>query len=306
MSRKALKKSPWSGVYYGNHLGYVIFQLFLQTVGLRITYFFLHFVVLYYYFFRLPKDSFTKQFKENYNQWEKRSRKLSFFYGYKRVYQFGQILVDRLALRVKKDIFSLTHTGVDNLTTLTKSGGILLGSHMGNWEIGLPLIQKYQKTMPSVAMVVITDALQEITKIDKTACIIPIHIEDKNLLITLKTHIESGKVIALHGDRYWKNMRSLEVDFMGKPARFPVGAFITATIFEKPLAFVNVFKRGTFSYELVCSSPKLYQWNRNISREKQLKIWAEEYVQFLEEGVRKFPEQWFNFYDFWKEKDKQS
>lgn len=237
-----------------------------------------------------------------------KNKALGWTYVFSRIYTFGQIILDRLTVFLSpKTHFSLSHEGVSHLKSISETGGILLGAHIGNWEIGLALLKSIQNVDTSVAMLVVQeDFLQQLIrkKQNNFLRVIPIE-QGVGVTFFFKKQLEQGKLITMHGDRFMEGNRSEEVLFMNKKARFPVGPYIFAATFQKPISFVTVVKTGLTSYKFSCTKPKNYTWNRKEGRDKQLREWLEEYVRYLENQVREYPEQWLNFYDFWEqEKDK--
>ena len=75
-------------------------------------------------------------------------------------------------------------------------------------------------------------------------------------------------------------------------ARFPAGPFAIASKFDVPVVFVYALKETANHYHLYCTAPKVY-------KNKQEEM-MDDYVSNLERMTRKYPEQWFNYFDFWK------
>ena len=80
--------------------------------------------------------------------------------------------------------------------------------------------------------------------------------------------------------------------FMGKPAKFPAGPFEVAVRLKVPVVFVFGMKASRRSYQFYGRLPK----NKVGSNPKEL---LDEFIVVLEQIVKQYPEQWFNFYDFW-------
>lgn len=301
-SNSKANKVGWDGASYGNSLGYRMFLFCLRIFGVRAAYAMLVPVALYYCL-RIKEEHrrSVRKFATLYNKWRLRKTRLRYSYHYQRIYCFGQILIDRLlVMSLKENRFQLHKSGIKNLAALAREGGILLSCHMGNWEMGLPILQSEPGVQAHVAMVVLkSDPLYRFTQLSKVLTILPIS-PGEDIAFILKNALQSGKIVAMHGDRFLPGARTIAVDFMGEPAHFPVGPYIVAASLQKPLAFVLVIKTGALSYELCCSKPRVYCWDKQQSREAQLRAWLEEYVRFLELYIAQYPQQWFNFYDFWQ------
>ena len=89
----------------------------------------------------------------------------------------------------------------------------------------------------------------------------------------------------------------MTVDFLGAPARFPAGPFVLAATFKVPLSFVFAFKETDTHYHLYASTVKQYE---GLSKEAVMKQLLQEFALEMEEKARLYPEQWFNYYNFWQ------
>lgn len=302
---KPAPKVQWDGKSYGTVLGYRIFAWCLRFFGIRMAYFVLVWVIVYY-LLRIKKAhrQAIYRFRSIHNSWTGRQKFLGRFYIFQNLYAFGQTLVDRLAVFLgnKRD-WTVTSDGVTHLQTLAQTGGILLNAHIGNWEIGPAFVQSMHGLDLSMAMLVVSDPLHQVARMHNLSVISLA--SQETAAFQLKNTLESGKLVLMHGDRFLEGMPTIEVDFMGHPAHFPSGPYRTAAILEKPVAFACVMKSGLQSYHFVCTKPRTYQWDATRPREAQVREWVAEYVRFLEEQVRRYPQQWFNFYDFWSPGEKK-
>jgi predicted LPLAT superfamily acyltransferase len=95
-------------------------------------------------------------------------------------------------------------------------------------------------------------------------------------------------------DRFMPGARTASVKFVGEYAQFGVGPFQIIKSFRAPYTFVYGVKAGGTHYHCFARPP------RQVSRETTTEQIMQDYVQDLEGMVMKYPEQWFNYYDFWK------
>ena len=299
-----MEKQNWDGKSYGTPLGYKIFIYSIRFLGLRFAYALLFFVSGYYYLFRRKSRESTLQFRKIYEKWGRSNkRKLGVFFPFQRVFIFGKVLIDRVAVffGIK---YHLVQQGTEHLEGFLESGGIILGSHFGNWEAGLSILKEKKDVNTYVAMSVVQgDFLQKILEQQAKdfVSIIPLD-QEHNSLLTIKNCLQENKIVAMHGDRYFGSMRTVECCFMGEKAHFPVGPYILAATLQKPISFVSVVKTKWNEYKLVCHPPFYCVWDRKRKKDEQIKSWVKEYISFTERMLAEYPEQWFNFYDFWAKK----
>ena len=97
-------------------------------------------------------------------------------------------------------------------------------------------------------------------------------------------------MVALHADRLMGNGSSIRLPFMGGEAEFPLGPFQLAAKLKAPISFVCALKKSTFHYSLSATDPITLENAENI---------AKKYVLWLEMQLKKEPNQWFNFYDYY-------
>ncbi|HXS37337.1 MAG TPA: hypothetical protein VN721_11600, partial [Flavipsychrobacter sp.] len=100
----------------------------------------------------------------------------------------------------------------------------------------------------------------------------------------------------LHADRFRPGNRLVSRDFLGQQAHFPAGPFMLASKLKAPVCFVFAFKESNFHYHFYAFPGKIYEGRGTQGMELML----DDYIKLLEEKLRQYPEQWFNYYDFWK------
>lgn len=120
--------------------------------------------------------------------------------------------------------------------------------------------------------------------------IIPIK-NDLSHIILINNALSNNEFVAIHADRFLEGAKYIEMDFLGRKAKFPLGPFIIASKFNAPVSFVFAVKKGKYHYELSSTQPI----DERLKQEK----FAESYVYELEKKVKATPEQWFNYFDFY-------
>lgn len=286
--------SDWSGKSRGNALGYWFFIFFMKNFGLGFTYGFLHFVVLYFFLFSWSSSKWIYRYHRHRlgrSVWQ------SIKGVYRTYYVFGQVIIDKVAMASElRDRFELEHDGTEFIRGMVenRTGGILISGHMGNWEIGGQLMRGYGGT---VNVVMYDEEHQQIKKQMEEGMggrkfnVIPIK-DDISHIFLISKALMNHELVCIHGDRFRDGMRTLKHDFLGDEAQFPYGPFAVAAKFDVPKAFVYGFKNGTYGYQFYCTEPI----NGKLKPEKLLA----RYVEEMTTKVKQYPDQWFNFYDFWK------
>lgn len=288
----------WRGKSSGNRLGYRIFVTVLKGWGLRPAYFLLRIVSAAYFLFAWKSSRHIRYY------FRKRLH-FSLFRSvtalYDNYYSFGQSLIDKVAIMSgMKDRFSFDFDGEEHLHALVRlgKGGLLLSSHIGNWEAAAHLLERLH-TPINIVMYdgehqKIKDYIDTVTG-KRTGRIIVIK-EDLSHIYAINEAFERNELVCMHADRFMEGNRTLVTDFLGEAAPFPAGPFILATTFKAPLCYVFAMKEGRTHYHFYSSRIKYYDYgNSKLAMQRMLEDFTEE----MEQKVRQYPVQWYNYYDFW-------
>lgn len=293
------EQTTWQGRSRGNKLGYRIFISLLNTAGLRAAYALLRFVTIYYKWF-VPDA--VRPLKYLYQERLGYSKQKSSALISKNLKIFGQTIIDKIAVlgNIKNDL-TFTHEGIEYIEQLVAGGkgGILLSAHLGNWEVAGHLLKRINTTINIVMYDGEADQIKEsMEQFNSKRSFNIIYIkEDLSHIYEMSAALARNELICLHGDRFRPRNRTLQHEFLGKNAHFPAGPFILASKLKAPVCFVFAFKQTNFHYNFLAFPPATYVGKGTEGMNRML----DKYVNTLEQQLRKHPEQWFNYYDFWKD-----
>jgi predicted LPLAT superfamily acyltransferase len=298
------ENTKWEGKTRGGLSGHKFFVFILNTFGLRFAYFFLRFVALYFFLTARSTKNCLKYFREIHGYGKLKALRCT----YQNYFMFGQILLDKVAMLSNvKTRFTIEHEGhVENLKNLKDSGkgSILLSAHIGNWEIAGQMLETLNTNFNVLVYDNEAEKMREYMKEvmgKKSFNIIAIK-EDMSHLVELHKVFSNNELVVMHGDRYLPGAPTIEKIFMGKKAKFPVGPFLMAAKFGVPIILVFALKETKTHYHFFARKP--IEAKRSRSKEetdKAVNEMSDRYVKELEMMVKRYPTQWFNFYDFWLE-----
>ncbi|MDH5474141.1 MAG: lipid A biosynthesis acyltransferase [Cyclobacteriaceae bacterium] len=287
----------WKGKTRGGLLGYKIFVFVLNQLGLKAAYFLLRIVSTYFVFF-VPKAS--KAIYRYYKDILRYSTYNSLKAVFSNYFIFGQTLIDKIAIMSGAvSDFSYDFDGEEHLHQLREGGkgGMLISAHLGNWDIAGFLLKRINIKINIVMFEAehekIKNYLETIVQ-NNTVTIIPIK-GDMSHIILIKKALKNNEIICMHGDRFVKGSRVSKKSFMNKEAYFPTGVFSIAHKLNVPYTFVYCLKEKPNAKHYKLSSTAI-----KYPEDSPLDI-LDDYVKSLEEKINQFPNQWFNYFDFWND-----
>jgi predicted LPLAT superfamily acyltransferase len=291
----------WKGKTRGGLTGYKIFIAVLKYLGLPFAYFLLTFVALY--FFVVAPESFSNIFYVY-------RKRLGFGFlksvlaVYRNYYVFGQVILDKTATMGGFDAkFSFDFDGEQYLRQMAAEGkgGLFISAHIGNFEMAGHMLERLDTT---VNIIMLDAEHQKIKKYlssftHKSFNIIPV-CNDNSHVYAISQALENHEIVCMHGDRFLPGSKTIACEFLGEKAFFPTGPFYLAMKFGVPVSFVFAMKEGTRHYHYYATPPKYYlQQATPGKRDDMLKLIITDYIAAIEEKIKKYPFQWFNYYDFW-------
>jgi predicted LPLAT superfamily acyltransferase len=289
----------WQGKSRGNKTGFRIFVWVLKNAGLSPAYLLLKLVAFYFFIFS------GKAFRHQYIFFSKRLGFKTFRAIrsiYRNYYWFGQTIVDKIALMSGiKNPFRFEFEGENYLRQMVSQnqGGLLLSAHIGNWEIAGHLLQRLGTDMHIVMYdgeeQQIKEYLESVT--EKHSARIILIKEDLSHIYAIQEALNKNAFVCMHADRFLQGNKTITETFLQKPALFPAGPFLLARTFQVPVSFVFAMKDRSFDYHFYASPPKIYSGPKGTAIQDMLR----DYCAAMENTIRKYPLQWYNYYDFWNE-----
>ena len=293
--------SSWKGKSRGGYLGHLFFVVVLKYLGLSFAYFFLRFVAAYFLLFSLGS---VKSLYYLYRSRLGYGSLSSILAVYNNFYTFGQILLDKVSLfNGFSNRFVHLSEGSEHLRQIADmgKGGILICAHFGGWELSGQLMEEVG-FKPKILMLEaehdkikkVLEASPDRQKLD----IIPVSDDFSHVLEVAKS-LKNNELIAVHGDRFLQGTKTIRMSFLGKETDFPLGPFAMAVQLKVPVSFIFTTKEKRFRYR--CFASPVHNASKDNTKDKQQKIHdlAGSYINTLEEFVKQYPHQWFNFFDFW-------
>ena len=290
----------WQGKSKGTPLCYRIFVFIIKALGVNVAYLVLRFVALYYFVFSWNSTGHIYRYFRQRHQYGVVKSVLKIYQNY---YVFGQTLLDKVIVMAGiENKFTYDFDGEENLRdiVLGGKGGILLSGHVGNWEAAGHLLKRLN-TRINVVMYdgehqQIKEFLERVTGGHKLNIILIK--QDISHVYAMGEALQKNELICLHADRFMEGNKTKLSRLLGDEAKFPVGPFLLAASFRVPVSVVFAFKETKSHYHFFGSS--LLTRSNDESKEDFISRLTNTFVADLEQKVKMYPEQWFNYYNFWQ------
>ena len=238
-----------------------------------------------------------------------RNRLFHLWCTWQQFHNFTHVFLDRYLLQ-ESDAITYTSEGIEYLEHAIDKGegGILLMSHMGNWDVAAHLLKRKLKALRLLLYMGVKqkEQIEQIQKETLAQSSIRIMAVDEgggsplDIVEGIK-FIESGGVVSLTGDLVWKkNQRTTAVIFLGQEILLPEAPYLFALLSGTPLFIFFAFRIGNNKYRFTMSEPIYLAASSRKKRAGAIRYAAQQYADILEATLRNYPLQWFHFRPFLK------
>jgi predicted LPLAT superfamily acyltransferase len=294
-----------AGAVVGMKFLLLVYRLFGRT-GFRVC---LFPVMVYFYLFRRTARRASRQYLQRIRLFlptEGRSRLSSL----RHFLMFGEILLDKLLVwmgRIRREdvVFATPQTVAE--IEVNRRGGILVVSHLGNFEICHALARQVRDLRLTV--LVYTRHAQKFNSLlqglPAAAEVEIMQVNDLSpaTVMLFAQRVRDGGYVVIAGDRtpVTGGARVSEVEFLGAPAAFPQGAFILAGLLRCPVYFLFCLKHQAQYHVYIEKFSEQFEFGERKYRARVLDAAVQGFADRLQHYCLQAPLQWFNFFPFWRE-----
>jgi predicted LPLAT superfamily acyltransferase len=233
-----------------------------------------------------------------------RGRPAHWWHVFRHFHCFAATILDRVyLLRGEFPRFDVKLHGKEPLHGRTESGNgcILLGSHLGSFEVLRTLGVMQGKFPLKVLMDAthnqnVTRFLDALNPVIASTVIAP---DRMDTLLTVKESLDAGFFVGTLGDRVSNDGKTAQCQFLGRRAAFPVGPIVLAAMTHRPVFLFFGLYRGGNRYEIYFEHFADEIILNRDRRAEEIQRWMQRYAERLEYYARRAPYNWFNFYPFW-------
>ena len=236
-------------------------------------------------FFYVPFRSYSRRAQMHFfrycfkmNTWQ------ALRYTIRNHYEFGKVVMDRFAAYAGRrfNIVFDDHEAFDR--QCEQDGFLLLSSHMGNFEMSGYVLQP-RRPIYAVSFAGDTQVVMEQRARQFAAhgiSMIPVVENDMGHVIAIHNALERGDIVTVPGDRMFASERAIEGHMFGYRVRVPAGPFRLAQVTGKKMIAMWVMKDNRDTYRIYTAPIQD----------------AQDYLNHIETLLKKYPTQWYQYFDF--------
>ena len=281
-----LKLMVWISLTFGRAIGRVV----------------LYGIAAYFVLFSPRARRFSRDYLHRaLNRWAQWSD------GFRHVFSFASTIHDRIyLLNDRFDLFDIEIIGAEAVNAAARShpGALLIGAHLGSFEV-LRAVGRGREGL-KVAMLMYEENARKINAtleaINPAASqdIIPLGRMDS--MLQARDKLDAGYVVGMLADRSLSDDATVDCEFLGKPAPFPLGPFRVAAMLRRPVFFMTGLYLGGNRYQLHFEPLADFSQTPREERDAAIRVAMQHYADRLTHFCHLAPYNWFNFFDFWQKK----
>jgi predicted LPLAT superfamily acyltransferase len=224
---------------------------------------------------------------------------------FRQVANFASIILDRLYLvNERYDLFDVSIDGEEVMREQLDNGtgAFLMGAHFGSFEVTSAIGRRQPGLRVAMAMYEenarkVTAMFKALNPANKSEVIALGQLE---AMLLIRERLDEGVFVGILADRSFGGEAGLLVDFLGRPALFPLGPMRAAAVLRRPVYFILGIYEGGNRYHAVFEKLADFSETRPGERNAAVEAAIRRYVGLLERYCRSNPYNWFNFFDFWR------
>ncbi len=292
-----MAEKAWAGTTFGNGLMHRWLIALLRVLDVRLIY-------IFAYVFVVPPtmllgDSYGHIYRYFRQRWGYGALK-AFWMTFQNHCMFAQAVIDKFAMYGGRK-FRIDIVGYAHFERLARrpEGFVQLSSHVGNYEIaGYSLVAEDKRMYALAYLGEKASVMQNRQRMFAHTNIRMISIrQDMSHLFEIDAALNDGQIVSIPADRIWGSPKYVTATFLGHEAHFPQGPFSVAAMRGLDVLTVHVMKTSTRGYTVYVTP---LQYDKEAPRKQQIAQLSQQYIAELERIVRRYPTQWYNYYNFWE------
>lgn len=229
---------------------------------------------------------------------ERMGRLRRFLDSYRLVRNFGETLVDMIAVDVlgKEAISSLSPDCARLCEMVEEGKGLIqLLAHVGCWQLGM----SSTSDIPRKTWVVLIPEPRTLAMLDRTNGAVIDPRTGLDGVMRMTDALLHGEIVAMMGDRIFGDKRNrADAHFLGGRITLPITAYRLASASGTPVVVLLAAKIAPRTYQMRLA--KVIEVPPGLGRNPDhYALCAQQFADCLEQFVQEYPWQFFNFFDLW-------
>jgi len=221
---------------------------------------------------------------------------------YRHFFTFATTVHDRIfLLKDRFDLLQVERHGHEIFSG--PEGALLMGAHFGSFEalracgrsmghrrVAMAMYEENARKVSGVLAAISPDAATDIIALGRMEA-----------MLEVRDRLDEGVLVGVLADRTLGDEPTMEVDFLGAPARFPTGPMRMAAVLRRRVVFMAGIHLGGNRYDVRFEPLADFSEGADdpAQRVELVANAVRAYAARLEHHARMAPYNWFNFFDFW-------
>jgi predicted LPLAT superfamily acyltransferase len=219
--------------------------------------------------------------------------------------RFADCTLDRLFWALgDTTTFEVTCTGVEHLRALraARRGALLLGAHLGSFEAMRGMAARQEIPLNIIGYFKNARLVNGVlARLNPGAMTRVMTVEPGvDFVLRVKERIEAGELVALLADRVGVGERVVEARLFGDRVSLPTGPYWLAAALGCPVYLTFGLFHEPSRYDLYCEPFAERVELPRGARADGARGYAQRFAERVEHYCQLAPDNWFNFYDFWR------
>ena len=301
MSRRQAPAADWRRQQEKSHLAILKLMVWISlTFGRRVGRIVLYGIAAYYVLFaaaaRRASRAYLGRALGRWAEWPD---------GFRHVLSFASTIHDRIyLLNDRFDLFDIEVIGAEALlaSLQRRPGALLIGAHLGSFEV-LRAVGRGRAGL-KVAMLMYAENARKINA--TLAAINPAATEDiielgrTDSMLLARDRLDQGYVVGMLADRGLGDDVTVDCEFLGEMAPFPVGPWRMAAMLRRPVFFMAGLYLGVNRYRIHFEPLADFSATPRADAAAAIAAAQRHYAARLAHYCWLAPYNWFNFFDFWR------
>ncbi len=301
MTRPPPAAPDWRRQQEKSHLAILKLMVWISlTFGRRIGRVVLYGIAAYYVLFAAAARRASRAYLERaLGRWAEWSD------GFRHVLSFASTIHDRIyLLNDRFDLFDIEVIGAEELhaSLERQPGALLIGAHLGSFEV-LRAVARGRAGL-KVAILMYEENARKINAtleaINPAASADIIALGRTDSMLQARDRLDQGYLVGMLADRGLGDDATVDCEFLGEMAPFPVGPWRMAAMLRRPVFFMTGLYLGGNRYQLHFEPLADFSTASRADLGAATSAAQRRHVDRLAHFCRLAPYNWFNFFDFWQ------